>query len=178
MQHASQPATRRAAVLAGYCVIIAGSLVAVGACGRSEPSGADRLEMTRKSILWQRDKAVAAGGNWPGGAAIVAQMESAAQALEGKRRLDTALLIWSDLGLHDGVKAGSTGVVCLNWVEGQMATVRRQRQWHNQALGASEVFSVRSGSFGLGVPLFRRRRRASVFSLSSRRRVKMPSRRP
>jgi hypothetical protein len=55
---------------------------------------------------------------------------------------------------------------------------RRQRQGHNQALGAREGFSVRSGSFSPGTSWFCRRRRASLFCLSSCRRFKMCSRRP
>lgn len=44
--------------------------------------------------------------------------------------------------------------------------------------GASEGSSVRSGSFDLGVPPFRRGHRASVFCLSPSRRLRTPSHRP
>jgi hypothetical protein len=36
---------------------------------------------------------------------------------------------------------------------GQLS-VRRQRKWHNQGLGAREGFSVRSAPSGLGIPWF------------------------
>jgi hypothetical protein len=46
--------------------------------------------------------------------------------------------------------------------------VRLQRNWHNWAVGGSEGFSVRSGSFSPGIPWFRRRRRAGKQPLTWR----------
>jgi hypothetical protein len=45
--------------------------------------------------------------------------------------------------------------------------VHRQRQWHNQALGAREGFPVRSNPFSPGDPWFRRRPHGSVFRFES-----------